>query len=327
VEDALHATSVAFIGIGLGTDSDTRLNLYLKPGLSTEFTRVECAIARGIQYLIAIQEPDGSWWDFELPVGRSDQWVTAYVGYALALAGHRWADAHHAARRAAKWLDEHRTAPAGWGFNARTGSDADSTAFALALFEELGLPVGEVDRQFLLEHWQAGGGFSTYTTPDAWGLAHPDVTPLAFRVLGPQQQAERERQLLAYLERCRLDGGGWPSYWWRNESYATFAVAELLGAGAVTGRPRVDPENPFDLACGLGVAAIAGAGERDDLLAGLLGAQRENGAWSGSPNLRVTNPDCGRPWERPAAAGEYYEDFRATITTATAVRALIRCRR
>ncbi|MFZ2489731.1 MAG: hypothetical protein WAZ19_16615, partial [Anaerolineae bacterium] len=41
------------------------------------------SLARGVAYLLATQEPDGHWWDFWLPVGASDAWVTAYTALAL----------------------------------------------------------------------------------------------------------------------------------------------------------------------------------------------------------------------------------------------------
>jgi hypothetical protein len=60
----------------------------------------------------------------------------------------------------------------------------------------------------------------------------------------------------------------------------------------------------------------------DALATGLIDAQKPDGSWDGSDDLRVTDPLCHRPWEAPA--GRRYHDVKALITTAISLRALVR---
>jgi hypothetical protein len=242
--------------------------------------------------------------------------VTAYVGRALAEAG-----APAAAHRAARWLLDNRTYAAGWGFNATTGADADSTALALALFRKLGIATDPTDVAFVGTHLR-DGGFATYNRADGWGEPHADVTPLAFAALPHSVRRALAPDLLRYLDRARGEDGLWPSYWWRDPSYATFRVLALLGDEALLPRAirpgRLEPQTAFQLACTLGVEHLRrGAGApRDALVRALLRLQRPSGRWDGSAELRVTDP-ASRTGD-----GRYYEDSGGLIATATAVEAL-----
>src|SRR5262249_15294255 len=156
----------------------------------------------------------------QLPVGASDAWVTAYVGWTLArMPG---GDERGGARRAANWLLDTRSYAAGWGYNGRTGADADSTAWALLLFRALGLQSEARDQDWLVGCWRPEGGFATYNRRDAWGVAHPDVSPVAFLALLPDRAAALRPSFLAYTLRNRLPNGTWPAYWWRTGHYSTY---------------------------------------------------------------------------------------------------------
>src|SRR5256885_1523367 len=81
------------------------------------------AVAEGVAFLVARQEPAGCWVDFERPVGRATAWTTGYVATMLA----RCAAARAAVAHAGRWLlaayrpartGAHRQRmPAGWGYN------------------------------------------------------------------------------------------------------------------------------------------------------------------------------------------------------------------
>ena len=78
----------------------------------------------------------------------------------------------------------------------------------------------------------------------------------------------------------------------------------------------------FDLAFVLGIAQVGRCPLQSSrfLVRELLALQREDGRWVGAPNLRVTEQECYRPWERPA--GHLYTDTNGLITTAIATRML-----
>lgn len=333
-----HRTcEVAFIGFGLDLARKPRLNVYLKAAdLQDTPTRdeVEAALEDGVRYLCALQQDDGHWSDYRLPVGVCDQWITAYVGLALAQYGQRVGcpSALAAARRGAEWLCTTRCYPAGWGYNAITGPDSDSTAMSLGLLRELGQPIRSEDQAFLRRQWRPEGGLATYDGPDAWGCVHWDVTPWGYLGLSTEDQHTLRDSFLHGLYANHMVDGMWRAYWWRNPYYSTFLTLEVLdelglpepdlSRSTPAGPLKVD--NPFDLGCLIGVKCLRSEGiERlGPHLRALLAWQEADGRWPGHPNLRVTDPSCYTPWEEPV--GDYYADEAATITTATIVRVLTR---
>ncbi len=334
-ENAEH--HVAFIGLGLTTQSSPRLNLYVKHGGETQVPgedEVCGALADAMGYLQSIQSADGSWQDYQLPVGPSDQWVTAYTALGLAIGSKTLGrpDARKAARKAAEWLTCNRTYTAGWGYNGATGPDSDSTAIAIALLDALGLPVASADRAFLRDHWRTGEGIATYAGPDAWGMGHWDVTPWGYLGMSHQDQDTLREDFLAALSQHRLAHGFWRSYWWRNPFYSTFTTLEVLRQLALSEPPPADNaslptqpitiDNPFDLGCYIGIECLRDP--RDPRigrqLRALLDWQSADGRWRGSGNLRVTENHCHEPWIDPQ--GRYFTDDKALITTATLCRVL-----
>jgi hypothetical protein len=285
-----------------------------------------------------IQHQDGHWSDYALPVGQSDQWVTGFVGSCLAGAGRSGQSAsseqereqaRQMAIKASQWLERHRAYAAGWGYHDKSGPDTDSTAYAIRLFELLGLPVRHEDRQFIWEHWHVDGGFSTYKGPLAWGEPHPCVTPLAFLALSAERQRQIRPRLLYYMRSMRQTDGLWPSYWWRQPFYSTYihlgVYRELVHGEALS--LSFEPDgwqawSAFDLASFIGAAQLCGwpSSRLEPLVHTLLATQKPNGSWQGAHNLRVTSPECRKPWEQPV--GEYFKDFHCTITTAMAVKVL-----
>lgn len=335
---ASQECAMAFIGFGLDVAHRPRINLYLQPGIAQEMPcrrQLMAAADDAISALCQRQMAGGQWQDYALPVGASDQWVTAYVGWALAQYGKamQHAPAIQAAQRAASWLQQQKTYAAGWGYHDRTGADADSTALAIALFDSLGWPVPAVAREFLRQQWREEGGLATYPQQGAWGNAHWDVTPLGYLGLSHAAQTELRTSFLHGLQQQRLPGGNWRSYWWRNPHYSTLGTLETLqqlqlaepaalpkSDDANTAQASVD--NPFDLACVLGSATLRGVAVSclSRPLRALLNWQGNDGMWQGSANLRVTTQDCATPWLE--ARGDYYVDLAGSISTATVLRVL-----
>lgn len=286
------------------------------------------AIAAAAYFLVTRQEVGGAWRDYPgMPIGASGGWVTAFVGRALAHECVAWMApaGRAAARRGERFLRTRRAYPAGLGYNDVSGPDADSTAHGLALQQQLGLAPAQADVDWLLARWRPNGGCATYDRLDAWGVAHPCVTPVAWLALPPGPQAALAPAVRAFTLACRRADGTWPAYWWRGRHYSTFWNCRALR--------QLDPTQPldfapgftdnlasaFDLACALGATALASRSDTA-LAARLLALQSPDGSWPGAPSLRVTHPACFRPWE--LAHGDCYTDEHRLVTTAAALDVL-----
>ncbi len=303
--------------------------------LCSETDRLTESITAGCTYLLRLQRVSGNWEEYELPTGRSDAWVTAYVGLALARVALRrgFEPAYSAAARAAKWLSSHRPYPAGWGYNAVTGPDADSTGYALALLRAAGQTTLSNDEDWLLTRWQPEGGFATFDGPGGWGKAHPDVTPVAFAALSRTTREHLGPWLRQALFASRDIDGTWPAYWWRTRHYSTYlnsCLARAVGPHFLPSAPVVTLQDNraihsvFDLVFVTANAALhdSGNGKSRELADILIAQQSGSGFWPGGANLRVTRHDTPDPWNAPE--GECYVDFDHLITTASAV-ALLSC--
>jgi hypothetical protein len=316
---------VAFVGLGVDTAGAVRLNVYLKPvdGLPQASGRAAArqALTAGVGGLLGLQEPSGRISDYQLPVGPADGWVTGFAGVALATSA-AIPGAREGAARAARWLEQSRPYPAGHGYNARTGPDADSTGFALRLSGLLGQPAASADRAFLDQQWI--GGFRTYPRADAWGAAHPCVTAAAALAWTDCELEARREELISAIERARSQDGTWPGYWWRRPTYATWHHLRLRqrlglspGPGALPALPV--PDSAFELAWAVGVAHLECHPALPELLDALVSWQDGAGLWPGSAELRVTEPDC---WPGEPPRGRLYVDGRGAIATASAVLVL-----
>ncbi len=294
---------------------------------------VDRALARAAGYLVSIQEPDGCWRDYhDRPVGPSDQWVTAYVALALSELP---PSVHCGAPDAgADWLLRNHCWAEGWGYNAHTGVDADSTAHAVLLLAARDRRIPASCAVWLGERWHRDGGFATYPRADAWGIGHPCVTPVVWEALVAAGHHEFDERAKVYLQRTMRSDGRWNAYWWRGTAYATSAALRALARrnGVVPVRssaPAADgahgAHSAFEVACEIATMCFrAQAIDADhELLRSLLWRQRADGSWPGADNLRLTAPECHAPWEH--ACGSRYVDWCGTITTATCVRALNAC--
>jgi hypothetical protein len=301
--------------------------------------RLTASLAAGVDYLLARQAADGHFEDYRLPVGRSDQWITAVAGATLAGVGHRFArtEVARAARRAADWLLCARSYPAGWGFNGITGPDADSTAWTLHLLAAVDVPARASDVEWLLGQHRHGG-FATYDRDDGWGRPHPDVTPLAFLALPSSARDAIAAAVTAFSRDACVDGRWWPAYWWRNCHYSTYwnlRLARELGWDGLAPPPCVSDAPPhavsscFDLAHLVGIAHI-GCRAPDlasDLADQLCSHQRSDGSWPGSDDLRVTDPRLREPWREALDddRSARFVDVESILTTASVVAILSEC--
>jgi hypothetical protein len=286
-------------------------------------------IRSAIDYLLTIQNKDGSWRDYCLPVGESDQWVTAFTALGVMEASRKidYRDGVNAAQRGAEFLLKCQVYEAGWGYNRHVGVDADSTAHALLLFRGLDIPVAQKDELCLIAHRNDNGVFCTYISDSGWGMPHPEVTAAAALALSQDSLEEIRDRLIDYSNACRLSTGEWPTYWWRNHQYGTYymlAMRKRLGCPVPSGiaKMEIKIESCFDLAWTIGILAQIGSHPQavTKALRALFCMQKHEGAWPSSRALRVTDPKCAEPWI--SQLGEFYVDINSTITTSSALRVL-----
>jgi squalene cyclase len=194
----------------------------------------------------------GLWADFLTRAGQSDEWVTAFVVLQLLRGGVR-AEALRAP--VARLLARQRSS-GGWGYNALTPEDADSTAWCtravLAVIPEASDQLTAA-RTYLARHRRAAG-YSTYDDParlrgylgmdaDAslvgWcERSHTDVTASAAFAWVPRREdapadewfGEALRFALDSLRAAQDADGSWAGYWWRTPMYTTTAAIHALMA-------------------------------------------------------------------------------------------------
>jgi hypothetical protein len=204
-------------------------------------TRLAGVQALAVDGLLAARNAEGWWEDFTGPIGPSDEWVTAYVAMALAGEDHRAAQA--AARAGWRLLLGRRGSADGWGYNARSPGDADSTDWGLRLAAWCGAgdhPRAQAARRFVEAHMRPDGSVITYlpgtfTPPgaDGWALPHVCVTAGMAAVPGFE---ERCRNYLAGVQQA---DGSWRNFWSPDHDYATALSAEALSQGTPEQRALV----------------------------------------------------------------------------------------
>lgn len=325
---------------------------------------VDRTIDRAVDYLIDACSPDGWWRDFDTLAGSSDEWVTAYVGSLLAAVSDQ--RLQETTVKAWSLLRRRRFLSPGWGYNARVPADIDTTIWVLRLGYALGVEHRKLTRarRWLLASQARNGGFPTYPRDGAIRRFTGLVTDLSFRgwcspqvcvsaaaagILGEDTRPS----LIAYLRKTQYPDGSWPCYWWYDREYAVALAVDALvfypqdrdriqraaawmrtrlsEDGAV--RTDLHPDgSPFATALAIQILARVHDSDGDDCLVAattwLRAAQRHDGSWLPSAELRIpapniTAPDMQRNWTRHGrGAGSILNDQRRIFTTATAVKAL-----
>lgn len=254
---------------------------------------VDDALLRAGGALLRAQSPDGFWRDFDMPVGSSEAWTTALIGWCLA---HGLGDAsiRRALRRAAiavrgAWI------PGGWGFNRGTGPDADSTAWAIRFLTIVDGPTNSAARHDLERYVDAEGRAHTFAEPGtgAWGDPHPDVTATVGLALVAANAARstvgKTRDAVVRDVVARREP---PAYWWASRTYAlAWQLRFIAATGPIPPAVRdaataalaaaETSASAFDTAHALMAHVQLGSGgdAPRELLETLLDAQEPSGAW------------------------------------------------
>ncbi len=317
---------------------------------------------RTIRFLGRSRSQSGFWREFftVAPSGgpgrelydASDEWVTGYVGWALATTGD--ADAILLARQAWNRLLSRRKTESGWGYHARTAPDADSTCWTLRLARSLGISANRrlaEAAEFVLSHECAGGGISCYRLEDSerltreWqyeGPWHGWCSPTAAITAGAATIGLGTSSF-PYLISNQTPNGSWDDYWWADDEVPTaLAVEALLERSDTECRAALERalrwtreqigsdgsvhESPF--ATALCVQALARAGGRSghpepplSAMEWLVASQREDGSFPASARLLAPLPQFT---DKRAGSGEDISsvDHDAIYTTATALAGL-----
>jgi len=217
---------------------------------------LQSSIVKAAKFLETTQWPGGFWIDFELYVGMSNQWVTAYVAHCLA----RAVPGSPALAEAIAYLLRTELPASGWGFNRHVPPDGDSTANAVYLLARYGRQ--SLESSDLLRFAQtlasfqseSDGGFVTYkprpVSPEeekpafmyegsGWTISHLSVAGLAAVALlaidlsFPQALFQPHRQKAAeYTRRMQEPGGYWEDHWWADRVYGTYWAARFLASNS-----------------------------------------------------------------------------------------------
>lgn len=316
-------------------DVDGRSGHQSRNDRTLEDTLPSCALAVG--FLLSQQSDDGAWRDFHLKPGRSDAWVTAYVGSRLLqVARHRsGSDVNSALDAAVRFLESARHKQGGWGYNTRCEPDADSTAQTILFLRKAGQHVPLRDYSALARFQLDDGAFATYKVTDpqhGWGHGHPEVTIVALRALAGILPADhvilrRGNACVAeYLNRSTPT----ESYWWPSHFYMARELLLLQrenGNAPKYSLPQLRlPGNAscFEQALALEVSLLSGSGPAQlSASARRFGSlQCSDGSWPSAPILRVTDPRSRTIDDRYSRLSHIASDDRRLFTTATVLAAL-----
>lgn len=284
------------------------------------------AVRRACRFLEENQDGDGFWRDYELPPGASSEWVTAFVGYALA--GTRLSRSEPTGRALSAMRSSCR--PTGWGYNAAVATDADTTSWAVRWFARTNTPLPIEPVSCLEAYVGPEGGARTFACGPrygSWTIEHADVTGvLGMALKEAGAAASTIERVRGWTLGRRNNDGLWSSFWWTFDAYAGARMLELLdGTGGVPAEvaeaarrgleTAAEPLTPMETANLLMMALRVGV-RPDAWASSLLGRQRADGGWPPSRVLRVPDQKC------PTGDGAAFEDGNSLMSTAMSVMAL-----
>ncbi|MBU1092809.1 hypothetical protein KJ836_04065 [Patescibacteria group bacterium] len=298
------------------------------------------AISKGIDWILSQQEADGSWCaDFGFRHGSSTSWTTGFVGNRLPILNN-----YRELVKARNFLmgnrKPHPDYRLGWGYNALTVPDFDSTLEAMQFLKE---QVADVLNPYMFLHLYEKGGFSTYTPEDAsklnpgivtdgWTSPHLEIATNVRRLaseLGYQDIVELTDELIIK----HLVVKGYRAYWYHHPIVAAGLVMQSGIALSKLPLPPLsaDPEqldweiinNPFIAAMALEVALQWDCQLYDSVIQfltqQLLNTQRPDGSWRPYLVLSVPYPDAYDPREVQHINADFVKPL---VTVATVINVL-----
>lgn len=307
---------------------------------------IPASIEASHDFLLNRLSQGGFWHDFHLDIGFSDEWVTAFIATQIALTKTPRATA--AAHYALAWLLRRQRSAGGWGFNAISPPDADSTAWVLRLTLACGVETEATRRAraFLANHLLPDGAVTTYasSTPihfreqdwnngaaPGWRGAHTCVAANAAPLLGTGA--------LNALRRNQSASGAWQAYWWQTDVFATALAAEsLLAVPHPANQENIarainwaasqndnEAVSAFDLAWRLRLTLLVGSsapGEVTRRVTRLLDLQQPDGGWpAGAPMLFPSPCQIARAPDAPLCIDQQRNFTTASVQAALAMAA------
>jgi hypothetical protein len=301
---------------------------------------IEAAANRAARFLMAEREQDDFWRDFRLINGSSDEWVTAFVGYALVTSGVALPDGLRSQTMRA--LLARQRPEGGWGYNKKSPADADSTAWTLKFARAVGYRGPEVERgdAFMRSHLLSDGGISTYAAAtnivfggvstgsrndSGWRGSHLCVAANVAGLI--------DEPLAGFLLSNQGPCGSWAAHWWRDDFFATALAVDALAANeaAVEARSRAvawavrrsrsAEAAAFDRAWLLLILSRGNRAEREQartLAHALAAEQLQDGGWDSSAEMLFPDPAEARRH----ANMEVVRDERRLFTAASVLLAL-----
>jgi Prenyltransferase and squalene oxidase repeat len=155
------------------------------------------AVAAGREFVMSMRK-DGCWTDFDAASGPSDVWVTAYVLARLGQMPSAYITfaVRQQIEETLDWLLTRRNLDGAWGYNSKSVSDAESTAWALTALTRHGRRAPQESLAFLRNCRHADGGFC----PMSGATAAVDVTVVAVNSLGTPDAAAVEFLNASWLQ-------------------------------------------------------------------------------------------------------------------------------
>ena len=299
--------------------------------------RLSTTVSAAIKFLLSRQHQSGWWTEFRTNLGPSDEWATAFVGYALGSINDP--DARRGAGDAVNKLLRSQRAGGGWGWNRCLPPDADSTAWAVHLFRRMGYEgmASAHAMQFLSAHLLPQGGISTYEAgvsvqyrghaakenDDGWQSEHLCTAANVASLLGSLP--------LRRLHETQNNDGSWTAYWWRSPALSTALAAEAL-ASVTEHRASVDrailwawsyrssaPSAWID-AWIIRILRLGNASDQQEAhrrAEALARRQLEDGSWPSSTDIVSTDTD-----DRIGSTARNIEEPYRIFTTAAVLMAL-----
>lgn len=291
-----------------------------------------------LSFLFDQQHDNGSWIDFNILVGESTSWITSYVLLCLSFVNEsKFPKRLIAAKEKAAFFLEKSVKPnGGWGYNHNMNlpDDCDSTAHAILALSSNGFGVDDRSLDRLREFEFAPGEFRTFIgLPEShsWGLSHPEVGAIAVIAL---QDEDRAYALSKRLQSDLDKFNHWPSFWWKEPIYATYACSwlikhfsldELAFAFNLNGIVKtLSYSTPLESALSALSAFYFGYFDRmGPAITRSASTQLPDGSWKGTRFLRHSRSDCGLAWLRKGvASGVLHLDQNRVFTTATVLRSI-----
>lgn len=286
---------------------------------------IDNAIDQGLAFILSVQKQSGAWIDFQLPPGKSDEWVTAYVGYYLSFFDHKGVE--DSFKRAWDFLQIRYRPNTGWGYNVVTPADADSTLWAYLLSTRISGTDHLLLQNLLPQYFLNTGGVSTYlendkirkntrlgkeASFDGWQSLHLCVTA-AYALTG-------NKNALKSVIKNQNQDGSLTAYWWASDEYATALTVEAMSSDFTRNEKAlkkafdwsfdqlsISLKSPVPSVFNISFLIRALLFSRDlapfmEIIekgaAVLLTTQQQNGSWAPSAALRVPMPATVNPDEK-----------------------------